>query len=201
VSILRAEQHEKEAFMPISQTAVRFNIPLQRVFGVTDNVEREVVERVREKSYDIVLVGSSREIFTNDKTGGKVRNFVQQIDPAVGIFIEGGFKKIDHVAVVLSGASDIFLLKYAKRFLGHNQENRLTVVDRQNVLDSKEDLQKRLGPYKTREAAILKKILETEKMSYKEYDIVLISFSFWRSLKNQPHVLLRQMPSLLIINE
>lgn len=200
VSIPQAQQHEKEAFMPILQVAGRLNIPLKRIFGVTDNVEREVVEKVREKSYDIVLVGSSRELFTNDKTGGKVRNFVYQIESAVGIFIEGGFKKIDRAAIVLSGVPDIFLLKYAKMFLEHNKKNHLTVVDQHNILSSKEDLQRRLGSGGG-ERSVLKKLPEKEKKFYKEYDIVIVSFNFWKNLKSQQRSWLQEMPSVLIINE
>ncbi|OGX37620.1 MAG: hypothetical protein A3C36_05045 [Omnitrophica WOR_2 bacterium RIFCSPHIGHO2_02_FULL_52_10] len=197
VSMMEAEQHEKEAFRPIAQTAARLGVSLRKVFGVTDTVEREIVTAARENHYDIILVGSSRDIFTRDKTGGKVRGFVYQMESPVGIFIEGGFRKLDHAAVLFNSAEDKFLLKYGTRFLAADGKNRLALIDRTELRDAQQWAQ--AGPGSNMYWAGNRQ--ENKQDFYKQFDIVIVSFYFWKSLKRGQQAWLKTMPSVLVINK
>jgi hypothetical protein len=197
VSIIEAEQYEKEDFMPISQTASRLKVSLKKVFGVTDHVEKEIVEIAKENPYDVVLVGSSRDLFTRDKTGGKVKSFVHQMDSPVGIFIDGGFQKIDHAAIILSSAADIFLLKYGKRFLEADKRNRLALIDLGGVSVVQEVHGLKFG----NNLYLIKNVPEGKQDFYKQFHILIISSDFWKNLMRKQHVWLNRMPSVLIINK
>jgi Kef-type K+ transport system membrane component KefB len=197
VSVIEAEQYEKEAFLPILQTASRLKISVKRVFGVTDHVAREIVEAAKENPYNVVLVGSSRDLFTRDKTGGKVRNFVHQMDAPVGILIDGGFQKIDHTAVVLGSASDIFLFKYGKRFLEADEKNRLTLMDLSGVSAAR----KIHGLVVGKNLHLIEGVPNGNQDFYKQFHLLIVSLDFWKNLKRQQHGWLNKMPSILIINK
>jgi Kef-type K+ transport system membrane component KefB len=200
ISILEAEQHERESFLPIQQTAERLGIPLKKIFKVTDHVEKEIIQTVKRRRYDIVLVGSSRELFTDEKTGRKMRSLIQQMDSGVGVFIDRGFKEIDDMLIVLKGFHDLFLLKYAKKFLAGNQKKRLRIFDPENAFATKEELQKLSGMELKGNFSLAGKHLGEKKDFYQGYDLVITSLSFWESLKVKQDDWLELTPSVLIIN-
>jgi len=198
LSLAEAEQYRKEAFNPVHQTATRLGLELKAISGVTDNVEREILRTVHRQSYDIALVGASREIFTNDRTGGKVRSFIQQMPCPVGVLIDQGFHQIKNVLVLLGGKEDMFMLKYAERFLAGDSRGALTLVDPWNVL-TKDDLRKLVAPQGN--FSLINTLPENKETFYRQFDLVLVTIDYWDHLKKDRDVWLSQMPSVLIINK
>lgn len=200
ISLLEAEQYEREAFEQIDATGSRLGIPVNKIFKVTDDVEREIVRNVRKGSFDIVLLGSSRELFTNDKTGGKVKNLIQQIACATGVFIDKGFSRIENVLVVLDGMDDAFLLKYAQRLLESREKRILSVLDRENILSADNAAQGSGGVEFRGDFSLVGPRKAEEKDFYKAFSLVIVSLAFWEHFKGRKNDWLSRVPSVLIIN-
>lgn len=200
ISILEAEQHEQEAFSPIEHTAKQFNIHLNKIFKVTDNVEKEVIQTNKRINFDIMLLGGSRPLFTDDKIGGRVRYLIQHIDPAVGVFIDKGFKKIDNLLILLSQPKDAFLLKYTKRFL-YNPQNKLSIAAQSESVLSESEVLKFIDMDIDQRISFLGFMPNAPKDSYQSYDLAVISLEFWEGLRLQKTTWLNLFPSILIINK
>jgi len=198
ISMIEAEKNEHEAFAGVFQTARGLGLSLRALFRVTDNVEAEIVQIANENPYDIMLIGSSRELFTEDKTGGKVKGFIQRAHTAVGVFIDHGVEGMDRAAVVLNDARDEFLFQYIKRFLGRGQDNRLGLIGPMDkVLNEK--LKKFIGLDAEHRIDFINELPTNPLIFKKRYDVVMISFGFWESLGRNQNSWLKRMPSVLII--
>ena len=199
ISLLEAEQYEQEAFQPIQHTADKLGITLRKIFRVTDNVERELLGMAKRSHFDIVLVGSSRELFTDHKISGKVGALIHQTNSIVGVFIDKGFKKINNALFVVTTSHDLFLLEYAKKFLEVNDKNHVTVWNMESLFTKDEDLEQLMGKGFLPQTTFLAAAEERKDVA-RNYDIVVVSFNFWMSLKRKQSSWLGQMPSALIID-
>ena len=94
---------------------------------------------------------------------------------------------------------DIFLLKYAQKFLARDGKKSLAVLDQSDVFAAKEDIMKIAGINLSENFSLIQGLKET-KENFMKYDIVVVSMSFWESLKGKQGLWLRQMPSVLVIN-
>jgi len=196
-SLMEAEQYEREAFIPIRAAAKERGVLLQTRFQVTEKVEKEITKMVKEDNYDIVLVGSSRPIFTEDRIAGKLRAVIQRLPCSVGVFVDHEFHEIHHVAMMCGSPEDIFLWKYAKRFLDGHTMNRVTILNQTKVLLAQEMF--------SREESYDKRIILLKEFSEKEaswdYDLILMSFAYWKKMKGPKEVWLSRLPSVLIVSK
>lgn len=199
ISLVEAEQHERDAFMAIEHTAEQRGIALQKIFAVTNNVERELLATVRMYPHNMILVGSSRELFRDEKTGGKVGSLLHETESPVGVLIDRGFQKITNALFVLDTPQDLALLVYARQFLEGHENNRVTLGDPGHLLAKPEyaAVLAATGPADRR--PIVDLALKREKGFYAQHDLVVVSFDFWSYLKRQQSPWLSQMPSVLIV--
>lgn len=197
VSIIEAEQYEKEGFEPIRTAAGALGVALRTVFKVTDNVEREIVRIVKDGQFDVVLVGSSQRLFDGDRTGGKIKSIMEQIDCGVGVFIDNGFYKIDRILMICGQPKDLFLLKYGRRFLRGNGHNVLELLDEKKLI-SPEQLQV-FSDDKVEWRVVRIEKIPDQQTFYQQYDLIVVSLSFWKSHRAEEW--LKKAPSMLIINK
>ena len=202
ISILEAEQHEQEAFEPINHMAERLDVVFNKIFKVTDQVEKEMIKMVDEETYDVVLVGGSRELFSEDRTAGKVKALIQHTDSAVGVFIDRGFRRINRAVMIVKNNTDSFLLKYIKNFLSCDEKNSLIILDEDGALASSVNTAKWVAESGLKGNFTLTGRLEAaEKEFYKKFDIAITSLSLWDQLSDKQNVWLNQMPSVLILSK
>ncbi|MBP9855657.1 MAG: cation:proton antiporter [Candidatus Omnitrophica bacterium] len=200
ISLMEAEENERQAFSPISRTAERFGILLRKVFRVTDHVEKEILETVQENLYDIILMGSSRDLFKEAKTSGLVKAIIEDSNVAVGVLIDKNFIQVEKAALILSEENDLFLLKYAQRYLNDDISKSLTVFDKKSIFSSREELMQ-FPTYPLQGNFRLGEKLDDERENFSEkYDVVIVSHEFWVNMKRDQNRWLYRMPSVLIIN-
>lgn len=200
ISLLEAEQYEKDAFVPIHRAADRLGISLKKLFRVTDHVEKEILETVNENPYDIVLVGSSRDLFKDDKTGGVVKAIIEDTESAVGVLIDKKFKKIEKVCLILNDANDLFLLKYAQRFLLDAGPKNMTILDKESQFTSASEVAQFPGIQLKGNFTLVGKSADENGNLAKKFDLVIVSLEFWENLKRNQGAWLSRMPSVFVIN-
>ncbi len=198
ISLKEAETFEKEGFGPILSQAKNFGIVIETKYRATNEVSNEIVNVANESAYDIMLVGSSKPLFSRDETGGKLRYFMDECNCSVGVLIDRGFSKIKNILLILNDQSDKFLLMHAGKFLFNSAEQL-------NIIDSRKVLQKNEPVFDiTNDSS--KKITIEGKINLSgsfvnQFDLMLLSLNGWQKLKEINSEWISYGPSVLIINK
>jgi len=109
VSIQKAKVFEKEGFLPILQTAKDLLIDLNTQYKVSNNVNREIVKMANDGRFNLMVVGSSRSMFSDNETGGRAKYFFDDVNCTVGVLVDRGFQKISQMMLIIDKPSDLFL--------------------------------------------------------------------------------------------
>lgn len=199
VSIQEAKIFEKEGFVPILQTAKDLALEIDTQYKVSNNVNREIVNFANKGRFNLMVVGSSRSMFSNNETGGRAKYFFDDVNCTVGVLVDRGFQTINHLMIIVDKPSDLFLCNLAKQFLLKPEKN-VTIWDPQNFLQ-KDEL---LGGLVTEEnkPQIKRNDAKTaETASLESHELIVVSLEHWNKLKKQRTEWLNYSPSILIINK
>jgi len=175
ILIQEAETFEKDGFSPILQTAEKEQIKIETHYQAVNDVSSTIINFANEFQFELMLVGSSRSLFSNDEMGGKVQEFFENVQGSVGVLIDRNFAQIQKVFVITEGNKEDFLLKMCENFrnLPQNQlficRNELTEYD-------------------------------IKKMN--DYDLVIMSLHYWRKLREmEDSDWVSHSPSILVVNK
>ena len=124
ISITEAAIFEKEGFAPILSEAQERGIILQTHYKATNNLNQEIIRYANQGNFNLMLVGSSRPLFSNDETGGKVHEFFGGVNCPIGVMIDRGFTKIKNV-LIIQDDSAIILANLLEKF---NLQNKTTII-------------------------------------------------------------------------
>ncbi|GAB4340548.1 MAG: cation:proton antiporter [Flammeovirgaceae bacterium] len=195
VSIQEAEIYEREGFEPILKTANELNIKLITKYKATSDVRREIALFANNGGFELMLVGSSRPLFSEDNTGGKVKGFFEDADCQIGVLIDKGFQKIEKILFMVHEASDHFI---APLFftVSQNTDKQLIILDNHRVLEKEESWWglKNLNVQRI-EATFI------DLNFFKQYDLLVMSLAAWRDLQTHKSNWLNKLPTTLIIKE
>ena len=199
ISLQEAEVYEEEGFKPIRELAKELGIKIETKYRATNEVSNEIVNIANEESYSMLLVGSSRALFSRDETGGKIKNFFDDCNCSVGVLIDKGFNQINNVVLLLYDSSDKFLLQFGRKFL-MNSASELTIIDRNNFLQKDKSVAEMI------KANASKKINFQTEMTFSDtsannFDLILISLESWDKIRETNSEWIKNSPSLLIINK
>ena len=191
LSFAETEIFEKEGFEPIKSLADKYHIPLKTHYKASNNVPQEIIQYANRGRFDLMLIGSSRPLFSRDETGGMVQTFFESIDSSVGVLIDKGFTQIKKALMVYHENSDVFLFDLLKNFAetGHNQLHVL----------SKTPLEAAPEPIASKAHFLVQK--DYDMASFRDYDILILSRNFWDQIKLHRYELMACAPTVFIINE
>ena len=191
LSFAETEIFEKEGFEPIKSLAEKYHIPLKTHYKASNNVPQEIIQYANRGRFDLMLIGSSRPLFSRDETGGMVQTFFESIDASVGVLIDKGFNQIKKALMVYHENSDVFLFDLLKNFAetGHNQLHVL----------SKAPLEAAPEPIASKAHFLVQK--DYDMASFRDYDILILSRNFWDQIKLHRYELMACAPTVFIINE
>ena len=192
ISMTEAEIFEKEGFEPIFETAENLNLKLTTHYKATNNLNNEIIQFANSEMFDLMLVGSSRPLFSNDETGGKVQGFFEGVECAIGVMIDRGFDKISKILAVADSSSDVFLFNYLNEF-ANQRGNNLTVLDNNNVVKP------HAKPFKFPMKLEQGKPLNAEIL--RGYDLLLVSRRYWETIKISKNDWGETCPTILILNK
>ncbi|MDP2363628.1 MAG: cation:proton antiporter, partial [Ignavibacteria bacterium] len=199
ISFQEAEIFEQEGFEPILELSKKLNIKIQTKYRATNEVSNEIVSIANEDSYDMLLVGSSKAMFSRDVTGGKIKYFFDDCNCSVGVLVDHGFEEINKILLVLHESTDKFLLKYAGKFL-KNSATELSIVDELNSMNNDEVIFNILKNNPSKKIDIQKE-LNLSDTFLNQFNLILVSLESWNKIRAINSEWITNSPSLLIINK
>jgi Kef-type K+ transport system membrane component KefB len=191
ISIAEAEIFEKEGFEPILGLAERYHLPLQTHYKASNNVPQEIIQHANRGGYNLMLIGSSRPLFSSDETGGMVQTFFESIDCAIGVLIDKGFVQIKKVLMVYYDEQDVYLLNLLHQCFERENMPQFKVL-------SYEEPTEIAAPYVAKGNWVVQSNLEMN--TFREYDLLILSRNFWEIIKLQRYELMAYAPSILILH-
>ena len=199
ISFQEAEIFEQEGFEPILELSEKLGIKIQTKYRATNEVSNEIVNTANEDSYDMLLVGSSKPMFSRDETGGKIKYFFDDCNCSVGVLVDRGFEEINNILLILHESNDKFLLKYAGKFL-KNSASQLSIADELNTMKNDEAIFTILknNPFKKID---IQKELNLSETFLNQFDLILISIESWNKIRDINSDWIANSPSILIINK
>ena len=196
ISMQESAYFEKEGFMPIAETAVTLQLPLEKHYKATNNLTQEIVSFANNNAFNLMLMGSSRPLFSDDETGGKVREFWEDINCKVGVLLDRGFTQIQNVLLVLDNATDAALLQYLAAFLC-KANTHLTILMPNNFSHQL------LDDILVQPSICAITCLEAEPISAKllqSNDLLIVSAQFWVTIKQNKGIWYEYAPSIWVVN-
>jgi Kef-type K+ transport system membrane component KefB len=197
-SIREAEIFEKESFEPILLKAAELNINIHTQYKATNDVDREIIQFANNGHYDLMLVGSSRPLFSTDETGGKARYFFEDVNCSVGVLIDKGINGIENVLLIIDNPDDLILAKLAGRFVDDNSKH-LTVLDNNSLIKDDYSIFDTLPENKNSQISLVSN-LQLNRDFINHFKLVIISVTLWNIVRNQQSEWLNYSPSILVVN-
>lgn len=133
VNPLQAEEFERAAFSEVQAIADKHHLPLSTLYRTTSEVKETIVEEANSGSYEILLVGGSKSLFSNDELGGVIRDLLEDTAPHVGVLVERGFRGTQHVFYPVLNEADLTLVPLLSR-LALNGTEKVSVFDPNGLL-------------------------------------------------------------------
>ena len=199
ISLQEAEVYEEEGFKPIRELAKKLGIKVETKYRATNEVSNEIVSIANEESYSLLLVGSSKALFSKDETGGKIKNFFDDCNCSVGVLVDKGFDQINNVLLLLHESSDKFLLQFGRKFL-MNSASELTIIDINNSLQKDKSVAELMKVNASKKISVQTELTQSNT-SVNYFDLVLISLESWDKIRETNSEWIKNSPSLLIINK
>jgi Kef-type K+ transport system membrane component KefB len=199
ISLQEAAVYEEEGFKPIRMLAKELGMKIETKYRATNEVSNEIISIANEESYSLLLVGSSKAIFSRDETGGKIKNFFDDCNCSVGVLIDKGFNQINKVLLLIYESSDNFLLQFGRKFL-MNSASELTIIDGNNFLQKDKSITEMIKVNASKKINLQTGISFSD-ISTNNYDLILISLGSWDTIRETNTEWIKTSPSLLIINK
>ena len=194
-----ARAYEEESFRLVRAEAEARQLKINTLYNATNDINREIAREANDGHYDLLLVGGSHSLFTDDVVGGKVKTLMGDTRCHVGVLVEKHFEKAERILVMLNDHHDLFLLAFAERLL-QSPAVRIIVQDQQWLIASNAAFSQAYEKMRTENIG---RVDVSENDSLKEeflrsFDIVLISTSGWREFKRTKNSIRLDDPPLLI---
>jgi Kef-type K+ transport system membrane component KefB len=194
-----AQLFEQESFEPVQETADELGVPLATKYRASDDVLWEVKDTIAHGNFDLLLVGGAKSLFSASETGGLVQSFLREVPSDVGVFIDKEFEVLGKLLLLLLHEQDLFLLKYASRFL-ENANLQLTIVDWAGWTEKKaQDLD--LANFFASNLVNIRANADLSAVRPDVHDLLLVSLSGWQQLSSTDEAWLAEAPSVLIIRQ
>lgn len=178
ISLSEAEIFEKEGFTPILACSEELEIPIETHYKATNNLRHEIMQFANNGNFDLMLMGSSRPLFSDNEMGGKVHEFLEIVEYPLAVLVDKGFQQIRNILWICASPSDIFLGEYVKLFSIQNDRKVTQFPD------------KNANP----------QIEGWHLLDLHVYDLILMSRNYWEEIKATRDEWMQDSPSILIVN-
>ncbi|HMV10129.1 MAG TPA: cation:proton antiporter [Cyclobacteriaceae bacterium] len=195
-----AGTYEEESFRLVKQEADNLNIRIKTIYRATNDIGKEVTRETKKGRYDLLLVGSSRSVFSDDVVGGKVKTFLEETRGHVGVLVDKDFEVADRILVFIHNPADLFLLSFAERFVQNNNA-KITLVDSTQLAKNDPAFKpavEKLGTPESPAASLPEnELLQADMLA--GFNLVIISYNAWGDSDEEHQLLLAQSASVLIL--
>ena len=232
INPLHTAGFEQVSFEPFIREAKRLNLRVGTRYEVSDNAGDSIVSIVNDEPFDFLLVGagismsdlptdiearrirkSLLSVFGGNKVQeilalsslihDKTRYFIERSRCSVGVFVNRGFTRADHLLVIIDSAADLPLLHYARILLRSTHGTAALLHRRPSADDSPtpDAVAQELASFIAHtENVVLLPEHDLTHESFAEADFMLVGYATWNIISDVCHEPLRQMPSTLIIH-
>ncbi|TAH18394.1 MAG: cation/H(+) antiporter [Cytophagales bacterium] len=196
LSQIDALTFEEEAFIPIRETALLMGLKIETKYKVSEDVGKEVALTANRGTYDMLVVGSAKSLFSKDKLGGTVRNIVSNTKCAVAVFIDKDFHIANQIVLFLETQSDIELLQLVRSFLDNVTYLIRIVYEGELYAEVAKFLTNPTLPNKSI-AMIQKENFHTSVLE--DIDLAIMSINYWQKIDEEEVDWAEKLPSVLIV--
>lgn len=195
-----AKEYEHESFRLVRHESESLGIKIKTLYRATNDINKEITREANKGKYDLLLVGGSHSLFSDDVVGGKVKNFLEETNCHVGVLVDKDFEVVDRILVMVQDFNDLFLISFAERFIVNNNA-KVMVADPHRLFKTNmiftmafekinQENPKRMELYQSH--ALDSQFIQT-------FNLILISTSGWRDLTKIRNTWLSHAPSILIL--
>lgn len=133
----------------------------------------------------------------------KTRYFIENSRCSVGVFVNRGFAGISTTMILLQNESDDFLLRYARRLMRNNKSVSIFIMDVNQVLQRSTKVREATDELRKMFPNSVKIIKSSKNNAsvISKFSFLLLSYQTWNDLSENDAVMLRSIPSTLIINK
>jgi Kef-type K+ transport system membrane component KefB len=217
VNPIHTENFEAVSFAPIMEEVQKLNLSIKTHYDVTNNVGQYIVNRIKQESFEFLLVGAgismstlpqdmevakhTKWFYPGDLVKDKTQQFIEEARCSVGVFVNRNFEKASDVLVILKKPKDVFLFRYAKNLVAFNQA-KISVSELGDAIAknkiSEGILREFLNTYPTT-TFVRSSTLPVPLLS--KQNLMLVSYETWTDISDNEKEALQSMPSTLIIRK
>jgi Kef-type K+ transport system membrane component KefB len=195
-----AKEYEQESFRLVKHEAENLGIKVKMVYRATNDINKEITREANKGKYDLLLVGSSNSVFSDDVVGGKVKNFLEETSGHVGVFIDKDFEVADRILVVLQDFNDLFLISFAERFIQNNNA-KVVLSDPHRLLKTNMIFSMAVEKINAENPNLIQ-VHEGHTLTFEfltGFNLVMVSYSGWKDLTKSKAAWLSTAPTTLIL--
>ena len=195
-----AKEYEQESFRLVKQEAETLGIKIKTLYRATNDINREITREANRGNYDLLLIGGSHSLFSQDVVGGKVKTLIGETHCHVGVLVDREFQFAKKLMVLLQDVNDLFLLSFAERFIIRQQAD-VVIADPHRLIKTNITFSMAFDKIRSKSAERLQlhESHTPDPGMTQNFDLVLISTSGWRDLRKARNPWLIERPSLLIL--
>ncbi len=197
ITIAEAQKYEEEGFAPVIAEANSIDIKLKTKYKATYDVSREIIQFANDGNFNLMLVGSSKAVFDQEETGGKVKGFLDAINCTVGVLVDKGFGTIDNILIIVDEPEDAEIVNLMSRFL-EGQQKKVTLVDNIKIL-SKNLLSEQFRTSIIKHQVEIVPSNDFENLKLSNFQMILVSREYWLKAKGLNEPWINVSPSVLVI--
>jgi Kef-type K+ transport system membrane component KefB len=195
-----AKEYEQESFRLVKHEAQSLGIRIKTLYRATNDINKEITRETNKGKYDLLLIGASHSLFSEDVVGGKVKNILEDSPSHVGVLVDKDFEIADRILVCLQDTNDLFLISFAERFIENNNA-KVTLADPNRLLKTNMiftmAIDKINNENKEKVQVHESHLLATDFIA--GFNLVIISYSGWKDVTRSRQSWLQNTPSVLIL--
>jgi hypothetical protein len=194
-----AKEYEQESFRLVWHEAEKLGIKVKTLYRATNDTNKEITGEAN-KGYDLLLVGGSQSLFSDDVVGGKVKTYLEETKCHVGVLVDKDFEVADRIVVFLQDFNDLFLISFAERFILNNSA-RVVLLDPNRLVKTNMIFTMAFDKINSENPQRLE-LHQTHMLDaafLQTFNLVLISTSGWKDLVKSRTSWLASAPSVLIL--
>jgi Kef-type K+ transport system membrane component KefB len=195
-----AKEYERESFRLVKHEAQNLGIKIKTLYRATNDINKEITREANKGRYDLLLVGGSNSLFSEDVVGGKVKGFLEETTGHVGVLVDRDFEVADRIMVALQDNNDLFLISFAERFV-YNNNARIVLSDPNRLLKTNTIFSMAVDKINA-EAEQKIQVHESHNITHDfltGFNLILVSYAGWKDLTRNKKSWLTQTPSVLIL--
>ena len=195
-----AREYEQQSFRLVRSEAEKLGIKVKTLYKAANDINREITREANKGNYDLLLVGGSQSLFSDNVVGGKVKTLMGDTRCHVGALVDRDFEIADRIIVILQDFNDLFLMSFAERFIVNTGAN-IILADPHRLVNSNITFSMAFEKI-SRENPKKLELFESHSLDgdfIRSFNLVLISTSGWRDVYRSGSRWLQSAPSILIL--